>query len=93
MFNSQFIDDIAKRLSDAIPPELQTFKKDLEKNFRTVLQSLFSKFDLVTREEFDVQKKVLAKTRAKVEILEKQLKEQLSTTVSKPKRNRNTDKK
>lgn len=73
MFDGKFIDDIAKRLSAVVPPGLQQFKKDLEQNFRSVLQSAFAKLDLVTREEFDVQTGVLAKTRSKVEALEKQL--------------------
>lgn len=75
MFDTKFIDDIAKRLSEVIPPGLQSFKEDLEKNFRSVLQSAFTKLDLVTREEFDAQVGVLAKTRSKVELLEKQLAE------------------
>jgi hypothetical protein len=44
--------------------------KDLEKNLRAVLQSVFSKLDLVTREEFDVQQAVLLRTREKLEALE-----------------------
>lgn len=73
MFDTKFIDDIAKKLSEAIPPGLKDLKKDLEKNFRSVLQAAFSKLDLVTREEFDAQIGVLAKTRNKVEVLEKHL--------------------
>jgi hypothetical protein len=44
--------------------------KDLEKNLRAVLQGVFAKLDLVTREEFDVQQAVLLKTREKLEALE-----------------------
>lgn len=73
MFDTKFIDDITKRLSEAIPPGMKDLKKDLEKNFRVVLQSAFAKLELVTREEFDVQKHVLAKTRAKVDELEKHI--------------------
>jgi hypothetical protein len=73
MLNAKFIDDIAKRLSDAIPPGLHTAKADIERNFHAILQGLFAKLDLVTREEFDAQVGVLAKTRAKLELLEKQL--------------------
>ena len=75
MFDMNFINDMAKRLSDSLPPGLSKFKKDLEKNFRAVLQSVFAKFDLVTREEFNVQKGVLTKTRAKISLLEKQVTE------------------
>jgi len=75
MFDPKSIDDIATRLSDAIPPGFSTLKEDMEKNFRAILQSAFAKMDLVTREEFEVQKGVLAKTRAKLEDLEKRVAE------------------
>lgn len=75
MFDSKSIDDIASRLSDAIPPGLSTFKDDMEKNFRAILQSVLGKMELVTREEFEVQKGVLAKTRARLEALEKRVTE------------------
>ena len=48
---------------------------DLEKNLRALLQSTFARLDLVTREEFDVQREVLARTRAKLEALEAKLAE------------------
>ncbi len=75
MFDPKAIDDIANRLAGAIPPGLQTIKDDLEKTFRAILQSTLSKLDLVTREEFEVQKLVLAKTRSKLEDLEKRVAE------------------
>lgn len=66
---------MVKRLSDAVPPELKKLKADMERNFRAVLQSTFAKLDLVTREEFDAQAGVLAKTRKKLDHLEKQVAE------------------
>jgi BMFP domain-containing protein YqiC len=48
---------------------------DLEKNLRALLASAFARLDLVTREEFDVQREVLARTRAKLEALEAKLAE------------------
>ena len=75
MFDPKSIDDIATRLSDAIPPGFNNIKEDLEKNFRAILQSALGKMDLVTREEFEVQKGVLAKTRSKLEDLEKRVAE------------------
>ncbi len=48
---------------------------DLDKHFRELLKSTLAKLNLVTREEFDVQTRVLAKTRAKLEELEKQIAE------------------
>ncbi|MDD5272426.1 MAG: accessory factor UbiK family protein [Methylovulum sp.] len=73
MFDAKAIDDIANRLAGVIPPGLNNFKEDLEKNFHAILQSALGKLDLVTREEFEVQKMVLAKTRTKLEDLEKRV--------------------
>jgi ubiquinone biosynthesis accessory factor UbiK len=75
MFDPKAIDDIANRLAAAIPPGLSNLKEDLEKTFHAILQSALGKLDLVTREEFEVQKMVLAKTREKLENLEKRVSE------------------
>lgn len=75
MFDPKALDDIANRLANAVPPGLNNLKEDMEKNFRAILQSALGKLDLVTREEFEVQKGVLAKTRAKLEALELQVAE------------------
>ncbi len=75
MFDPKSLDDIASRLANAIPPGLNNLKDDLEKSFHAILQSALAKLDLVTREEFEVQKLVLAKTRAKLEDLEKRVAE------------------
>ena len=48
---------------------------DLEKNLRALLASAFGRLDLVTREEFDVQREVLARTRARLQELEAKLAE------------------
>ena len=68
--NPGILDDIAKRLAAVVPPGAQELKSDLEKNFRAVLQSNLERLDLVTREEFEVQAQVLARTRQKLEALE-----------------------
>ncbi len=73
MFDTKTIDDMANKLAGVIPPALHTIKDDLEKTFRAVLQSALGKMDLVTREEFEVQKLVLAKTRTNLEALEKRV--------------------
>jgi BMFP domain-containing protein YqiC len=73
MFDSKFFETLSKKLSDVLPDSLRDAKKDLEKNFHSVLQSAFAKLDLVTRDEFDVQTKVLSKTRLKLEELAKQV--------------------
>ena len=75
MFDPKSIDDIANRLANAVPPGLSSLKEDMEKNFHAILQSALGKLDLVTREEFEVQKAVLAKTRSKLEALEKRVEE------------------
>jgi BMFP domain-containing protein YqiC len=75
MFDAKSIDDIANRLANAIPPSFNHLKEDVEKNFHAILQSALSRLDLVTREEFEVQKAVLAKTRQKLEALEKRVAE------------------
>ena len=71
----KILDDLARKLADAVPPGLRELKADLEKNFRAVLQSALGKLDLVTREEFDVQAGVLLRTREKLEELSQRLAE------------------
>jgi BMFP domain-containing protein YqiC len=71
MLNPKVIDDLARRLSNTVPAGLREAQQDLEKNFRTVLQNTLAKLDLVTREEFDVQSRLLSRTREKLEALEK----------------------
>jgi BMFP domain-containing protein YqiC len=75
MFDPKSLDDIANRLASSIPPGLSNLKDDLEKSFQAILQGALGKLDLVTREEFEVQKLVLAKTRSKLEDLEKRVTE------------------
>jgi hypothetical protein len=67
------IDRLAKRLADAIPEGLRSVRDDLEQNFRSVLDSGLARLDLVTREEFDVQQAVLARTRQKLDALERRV--------------------
>jgi len=69
------VESIARKLAEAVPEGLRSVREDLENNFRAVLRSSLSKLDLVTREEFEVQEAVLAKTREKLEALEARLKE------------------
>jgi BMFP domain-containing protein YqiC len=71
MLDPKLFDDLARRLVDAIPTGVKEIQQDLEKNLRAVLQASLSKLDLVTREEFDVQSRVLARTREKLDALEK----------------------
>ena len=71
----KLLDDVARKLADAVPPGLKDLKADLERNFRAVLQSGLGKLDLVTREEFDVQAGVLARTRERLEEISQRLAE------------------
>ena len=73
MLDPKLLDDITRRLSGAMPESVKAAQDDLEKNIRAAAQSVFAKLDLVSRDEFDVQTKVLARSRAKVDQLEKQL--------------------
>lgn len=68
----KILDDINERLREILA---QSPAADLEKNVRAMLNSVFARLDLVTREEFDVQRQVLARTREKLERLEIQLSE------------------
>ena len=67
------IDELARRLLERVPPALRSVQQDLESNFRAVLRGGLSKLDLVTRDEFDTQTRVLERTRARLEALEARL--------------------
>ncbi len=67
------IDELARRLVESVPQGLRSVKDDLEKNFQSVLRAGLGKLDLVTREEFEVQEAVLARTRQKLDALEERL--------------------
>jgi len=69
------IDEIARRLLDNLPPAFRATQRDLESNFRAVLRSSLGKLDLVTRDEFEVQSRVLERTRARLEALEGRVRE------------------
>jgi len=73
--NSNALDDLARRLADAVPESVRSFGRDLEGNFKAVLQAQLSKLDLVNRQEFDVQAELLARTQAQIATLEARLKE------------------
>jgi ubiquinone biosynthesis accessory factor UbiK len=67
------IDEIARRLLERVPPALRSVQSDLEANFRAVLRERLSRLDLVSRDEFDAQARVLERTRAQLEDLEARL--------------------
>lgn len=71
MIDLSHIDELARRLSSLVPPGVRESREDMQENFKAVLQSGLAKLDLVTREEFDVQRAVLLRTREKLESLER----------------------
>jgi BMFP domain-containing protein YqiC len=75
LFNSTALDDLARRLADSVPESVRSLGRDLEGNFKAVLQAQLAKLDLVTRQDFDVQAAILERTRAKLSELEARLSE------------------
>ncbi|MFC3095406.1 accessory factor UbiK family protein [Alteromonas sediminis] len=75
MLDPKKLEEIAKQISDSIPPGVKNMAEEVEGKVKQVLQSQLSKLDLVTREEFDVQTQVLIRTREKLEAMEKRLDE------------------
>ena len=73
MINVRSVDELAQRLAALVPPGLQQAREDLTQTFRGALQAGLRDLDLVTREEFDVQRCVLLRTREKIEELEQQV--------------------
>ena len=67
------LDELARRLLESLPGGVRTLQRDLETNFRAVLRANLARLDLVTRDEFDAQTRVLERTRAKLETLEAQV--------------------
>lgn len=72
MLNPKLLDEMSARVSTLLAA---TPAGDVEKNLRAALSGLFARLDLVTREEFDVQREVLTRTREKLAALEKRVAE------------------
>ncbi len=73
--DSNALDDLARRLAASVPESVRAFGRDLEGNFKAVLQAQLSKLDLVNRTEFDVQAELLARTQAQLAAMEARLKD------------------
>jgi BMFP domain-containing protein YqiC len=67
------IEELARKLAESVPPGVRALQADMEKNFRALLEAGISRMNLVTREEFDIQQRVLERTREKLTALEAQL--------------------
>lgn len=75
MIDPKHLDDLAQRLADSVPSGLRILQDDVKRNLRATLEAGLARLDLVTREEFDVQAAVLARTREKLEALQGQVME------------------
>lgn len=73
MINLFAIDELAKRLAALVPENFHDARNDLSANFRDILRAGLRELELVTREEFDLQRSVLLRTREKIEALEQQI--------------------
>jgi len=73
MIDLRMVDELTRKLGDALPPGVAQAKDDLESRFRKVLTGAFERMNLVGREEYDTQCAILEETRAKLEALEKRL--------------------
>ena len=71
MIDLDKLDDLARRLSSLVPPAMREGREELQQNFKAVLQGGLAKLDLVTREEFEVQRAVLLRTRQKLDALQR----------------------
>lgn len=74
-FDKARVEEVARRLFESLPPAFRTMQQDLETNFRAVLRANLGRLDLVARDEFDAQTKVLERTRARLEELERRFAE------------------
>jgi len=74
MLDNQTISRLSDKINALLPPGLQQAKADFDARLKTLLQQQLSEFEFVSREEFDIQSRVLQRTRAKLESLEDKLK-------------------
>ncbi len=73
MIEPGIIEDIVKRLGKINPATGEKAQSDMDRNMRSILQSMLAKLDLVTRDEFDVQMRLLERTREKLDRLEQEV--------------------
>lgn len=75
MIDNETIDSITRKLSSVLPDSVKLMQQDIENNLRSVLEAAFSKMNLVSREEFDVQSRLLARTLEQLHELETKVSE------------------
>lgn len=70
---SHTIEELSQRIEQSLPEGLRQTKGEMDKTIRQAIMNAFQKMELVTRDEFDIQTQVLARTRAKLEMLEQRV--------------------
>ncbi len=75
MLDARQLEDLASKLGAVIPPSLRSLRAELEDNFRAILRANLERFDLVSRERFDIQAELLSRTQARLKELEARLKQ------------------
>ena len=85
MIDPRKFDDLARRIQSSLPPGLDEVREDVTRNIRAVIAAGIARMDLVEKEEFDVQSAVLARTREKLEALERRVR-QLEAQLEEPDR-------
>jgi BMFP domain-containing protein YqiC len=75
MIDNKTINRLSEQINGLLPPGLQQVKEDFDARLKTLLQQQLAQYEMVSREEFDIQTRVLARTREKLEVIEARLKE------------------
>lgn len=83
MIDPRRFDDLARRIQANLPPGIEGVREDATRNIRALIAAGIARMDLVEREEFDVQSAVLARTREKLETLERRVR-QLEASLEEP---------
>lgn len=78
------LDQLAEKIEALLPPGLKQVKQDIDSKLKSLLQQQLANMDFVSREEFDIQAKVLARTRQKVDELEQRLRQLLEEDFAAP---------
>ena len=73
MLDNQTINRLSNKINELLPPGVQQAKSDFDARLKTLLQQQLTQLEFVSREEFDIQSRVLQRTRAKLETLEEKL--------------------
>ena len=74
MIDNQTINRLSDKINDLLPPGLREVKSDFDAKLKSLLQQQLSNYEMVSREEFDIQSRVLARTREELESIEEKLK-------------------